>query len=376
MAKRSNGNGTERVDTIIIGGGQAGLATGYHLGRQGRSFVVLEGNDRIGDSWRKRWDSLRIFTPAKFSSLPGMKLPGPRFGFPTKDEMGDYLERYATTFEMDVRTRVHVKSLSKNGEAFVVTTSDGRRFEADNVVVATGSERISKVPDFASELGRDVVQLHSSEYKGPAQLADGPVLVVGCGNSGAEIAYEVSKTHHTYVSGKPSAQIPFKHGPTMARTVFRVIRFVGLHVLNLRTPIGRKVGPKFIKMAAPLIRVKTKDLSKRGVELVGRTAGITDGRPVLEDGRVLDVANVIWCTGFREEWPWIDVPVFGIDGRPVQYRGVVTDAPGLYFVGVRFQYAAASDVLPGVGRDAEYVAKHIAGRTMNDRRAERVTATA
>jgi putative flavoprotein involved in K+ transport len=358
----------EHVDTVIIGGGQAGLAAGYHLGRLGRAFVVLESNQRIGDSWRKRWESLRIFTPAKFSSLPGMRLPGPRFGFPTKDEMGDYLERYAKAFGMDVRTGVHVKSLTKTGDTFVVTTSEGTRFMSHNVVVATGSERIAKTPSFAGELARGVVQLHSSEYKSPAQLADGPVLVVGCGNSGAEIAYEVSKTHQTYVSGKASAQIPAKHGPMMARTIFRVIRFMGLHVLNLRTPIGRKVQPKFIKTAAPLIRVKTKDLSKRGAELVGRTAGIEGGRPVLDDGRVLDVANVIWCTGFREEWPWIDVPVFGIDGRPVQYRGVVTDAPGLYFVGVRFQYAAASDVLPGVGRDAEHIANHIASRT-TDRRA-------
>jgi putative flavoprotein involved in K+ transport len=373
MAKRSNGKGTEHVNTIVIGGGQAGLATGYHLGRQGRSFVILEGSARVGDSWRNRWDSLRIFTPAKFSGLPGMRIPAPRWSFPTKDEMGDYLERYASEFGMDVRTGVRVDRVTKEGDAFVVTTSDGHRFEADNVVVATGSERTAKTPDFASDLGRDIVQLHSSAYKGPAQLADGSVLVVGCGNSGAEIGYEVSKTHTTYVSGKPSAQIPAKHGPMMARTIFRVIRCMGLHVLNLRTPIGRKIQPKFIKTAAPLIRVKTKDLAKQGAELVGRTAGIENGRPVLDDGRVLDVANVIWCTGFREEWPWIDIPVFGIDGRPVQYRGVVTDAPGLYFVGVRFQYAAASDVLPGVGRDAEYVVKQIASRT-TDRRAAHAAA--
>jgi putative flavoprotein involved in K+ transport len=362
---------TEHVDTIVIGGGQAGLATGYHLKKQGRSFLVLEGNQRVGDSWRKRWDSLRIFTPAKFSSLPGMRHAGPRFGFPTKDEMGDYLERYAETFGMDVRTGVHVESVTRSGDAFAVATSDGRRYEADNVVVATGSERIAKRPAFASKLSRKIVQLHSSEYKDPSQLRDGPVLVVGCGNSGAEIGIEVARTRPTYISGKPSAQIPFKHGPAMARTVFRVIRFVGHHVLTLRTPIGRKVRPKFISMAAPLIRVKTKDLEATGAELVGRTAGVTkDGRPVLEDGRVLDVANVIWCTGFREEWPWIDLPAFGDDGRPRADRGVSQDVPGLYFMGVRFQYAASSDVLPGVGRDAAHVAKHIATRTTSERRAQ------
>ena len=362
---------TERVETVIVGGGQAGLAAGYHLGKQGRSFVILEGNDRIGDSWRNRWDSLRLFTPAKFSGLPGMRIPGPRFGFPTKDEMGDYLERYASTFGMNARTGVRVERLTKNGDTLVVTTSDGHRYEADSVIVATGSERIAKVPGFASQLAPDIVQMHSSDYKGPSQLAEGPVLVVGLGNSGAEIAYELSKTHETYVSGTPSAEIPFKHGPTMARTVFRVIRFLGHHVLTLRTPIGRKVGPKFLQLAAPLIRVKTKDLKGAGAELVGRTAGIKNGRPVLDDGRVLDVTNVIWCTGFREEWRWIDLPVFGEDGRPRQYRGIVTDAPGLYFVGMRFQYAASSDTLPGVGRDAEHIAKHIAASTPKKERAQR-----
>jgi putative flavoprotein involved in K+ transport len=297
-----------------------------------------------------------------------MRLPGPRFGFPTKDEMGDYMERYAAKFGMDVRTRVHVERVSKDGDTYVVRTSDGKTLSADNVVIATGSERIAKVPaDLAAGLDSGIVQLHSSAYKNPAQLQDGPVLIVGRGNSGAEIGYEVSKTHQTYISGKPVPEIPMKHGPTMARTLFRVIRFMGHHVLTLSTPIGRKIQPKFIHMAAPLIRVKTKDLKRQGAEFVGRTVAMNDGRPQLDDGRVLDVANVIWCTGFREEWPWIDVPVFGDDGRPRQYRGVCEDAPGLYFMGVRFQYAASSDVLPGVGRDAEFVAKHIVSRGSNGR---------
>jgi putative flavoprotein involved in K+ transport len=235
------------------------------------------------------------------------------------------------------------------------------------VVVATGANQVPKVPAFADELRSSIVQLHSSQYRHPSQLQEGAVLVVGAGNSGAEIAFEVSRTHQTYLSGKPSGQIPVRHGPTMARFLFPVIRFVGHHVLTLRTPIGRKVQPSFISHSAPLVRVKLKDLAAAGVQQMPRTVGLEDGHPVLEDGRVLEVSNVIWCTGFREEFPWIDLPVFGEDGRPLHKRGVVVRDPGLYFVGLRFQYAATSDVLPGVGRDAEYIAKHIASRVPNGR---------
>jgi putative flavoprotein involved in K+ transport len=200
------------------------------------------------------------------------------------------------------------------------------------------------------------------------------VLVVGVGNSGAEIAYEVCKTHQTWLSGKPSAELPFKHGPAMARFVFPVVRFIGHHVLTMRNPLGRKVGPNFVTHAAPLIRVKTKHLTNAGVEQVGRTVGVQDGRPVLDDGRVLDVANVIWCTGFRQDYSWIDVPAFDESGRPIHKRGVAEQSPGLYFMGLLFQFAASSDVLPGVGRDAEYVAKHIASRRSRARETATVTA--
>jgi putative flavoprotein involved in K+ transport len=352
--------GSEYFETVIIGGGQAGLSVGYHLKKQGRPFVILDANERIGDSWRKRWDSLRLFTPARYDGLAGWSFPAPALSFPTKDEMADYLESYAARFDLPVRTGVKVDALSREGDRFVVA-SGNRLFEADHVVVATGSNQLPKVPSFANELHPSIVELHSSQYRNPSQLQEGAVLVVGVGNSGAEIAFEVSRTHPTFLSGKPSGEIPVRHGPAMTRFFFPVIRFVGNHVLTLRTPIGRKVQPKFISHSAPLIRVKLKDLAAAGVEQVPRTVGMEGGRPVLEDGGVLEVSNVIWCTGFREEFPWIELPVFGEDGRPLHERGVVVvGEPGLYFVGLLFQYAAGSDVLPGVGRDAEYIAKHIA----------------
>jgi putative flavoprotein involved in K+ transport len=352
---------TERYDTVIIGGGQAGLAMGYHLSKRDQSFVILDSEERIGDAWRNRWNSLRLFTPALFSSLPGLPIQAPNWSFLTKDEMADYLVDYAVHFNLSVQTGVAVDCLSKEDGRFVVT-ADERRFEADQVVVATGAHRIPKTPAFAAALDPTIVQLHSCEYRDPSQLQDGDVLLVGAGNSGAEIAFELAGAHQCVLAGPSTGQIPVRHGSIPARFGFRVFRFLGHRVLTLRTPIGRKLGPKLIAKGDPLIRRRLKDLTAAGVERAPRVVGVQDGLPVLEDGRVLEVANVIWCTGFRTEFGWIDLPVFADDGEPMHNRGVVESEPGLYFVGLVFQYSLSSDVLPGCGRDARYIAKHIAKR--------------
>jgi putative flavoprotein involved in K+ transport len=348
----------ERFETVIIGGGQAGLAAGYELKKRGRPFVILEANERIGDSWRKRWDSLRLFTPAKYDGLPGMRFPAPRWSFPTKDEMGDYLEAYAGRFELPVETGVCVDRVYHDGDCYVIE-SGLRVFAADSVVVATGAHRAPKAPPFSEQLDPQIVQLHSVDYRSPGQLREGGVLVVGVGNSGAEIAYELAKSHTVLQAGTPSAELPVRHGSLAARLVLPLIRFAGTRVLNVKTPIGRKVRPKFIGRAAPLIRIKSSDLEAAGVERVARVTGVRNGRPLLEDGRILDVGNVVWCTGFRYEFSWIDLPTIAADREPLHDRGVAVDAPGLYFVGLVFQTAATSDVIPGVGRDAAHIARHL-----------------
>ena len=352
---------TDSYDTIVIGGGQAGLSVGYHLAKRKTRFLILDENERVGDAWRKRWDSLRLFTPARFNGLPGLPFDAPKWSFPTKDEMADYLEAYAERFSLPVRSGVHVESVTQEDDRFVVSLGD-ERLEARNVVVATGALRIPKLPPFAAELDPRVVQLHSADYRNPSQLQNGDALVVGVGNSGAEIAYELAETRSCLLAGVSKGELPVPHGSRRSRVMFRAIRFFGHNVLRTDTRIGRKLGPKVAAKGPPLIRRRESDLAAAGIERVARVSGVQNGLPLLEDGRVLDVANVVWCTGFRTDFSWVDLPAFDDDGRPLHVRGVVESVPGLYFAGLIFQYSLTSDVLPNGGRDSEYVARHIAAR--------------
>ncbi len=351
----------ETFETIVIGGGQAGLSVGYYLKRRGGSFVILDANERIGGSWRTRtWNSLRLFTPARYDGLPGWPFPAAAWSYPTARETADYLEAYASRFELPVRTGLSVDRVTKDGGRFVVQCGE-QRFEAGHVVVATGFYGTPSVPGFADELDPRIVQMHSSEYRDPSQLRPGGVLLVGAGNSGADIAIEVSKTHRTFLSGRDKGQVPIRIESRLARFVLPILWFVASHVLTVKTPIGRKAQPHVLANGAPRIRVKTDDLEAAGVVRVPKTVAVSDGLPLLEDGRVLDVANVIWCTGFRQDFSWIDVPVFGEQEELRHERGV-TSEPGLYFVGLDFLYAFTSENVGGVGRDARYIAKRIKSR--------------
>jgi len=354
---------TECVQTIVIGGGQAGLSTGYFLARRGLPFVILDANQRIGDAWRNRWHSLRLFTPARYDGLAGMPFPAPAQSFPTKDQMADYLETYAARFELPVRNGITVDGLSRQGNRYIVTAGS-RRFEAEHVVVAMAGYQAPKVPRFAKDLDPSIVQLHSRDYRSPNQLARGDVLIVGAGNSGAEIALEVSRGHRTWMSGRDTGHIPFRIGGLAARLFLQrfVLRFVFHRVLTVKTPMGRKVRPKVLSKGGPLIRVKPTDLIAAGVGRVPRVESARVGLPLLENGRVLDVANVIWCTGFHPGFSWIHLPVFDADGRPRHESGVAVGEPGLYFVGLPFIYAFSSTMIHGVGRDAARIVQVINGR--------------
>ena len=349
----------ERIETVVIGGGQAGLSVGYHLKRHGLPFVILDANACVGDAWRNRWDSLRLFTPAWLDGLDGMPFPAPRHSFPTKDEMADYLERYATHFELPVVNGVRVGSLTRNGGRFRIEAGH-RRIESDNVVVAMSSWQVPEIPDFASELDPRITQLHSAAYRGPQQLRPGPVLVAGAGNSGAEIALDVVGEHDTMLAGPDTGHVPFRIDGLVGRVGVRFVLRVLFHrVFTVRTPIGRKVRGKMLSKGEPLIRTKPKDLAAAGVARTGRVTGARGGLPVLEDDRVLEVTNVIWSTGFSPGFSWIELP-FMDGGYPRHDRGIVPEEPGLYFVGLKFLYAASSATLPGVGRDAARVVDHLA----------------
>jgi putative flavoprotein involved in K+ transport len=353
---------TTEIETVIIGAGQAGLATAHQLKERGRPFVVLDAAARVGDNWRRQWDSLRLYSPAQYDSLPGLPFPAKKWSYPTKDQVGDYLETYARTFELPVRLGTRVESLDAEGDGYVVTTNLGA-YRCRNVVVATGTfGRTPHVPDLADQLDPAILQLHSSEYRRPGQLREGPVLVVGASHSGSDIAFEVAETHPTILAGRDCGEIPPRLDSRAMHVLFPVLLFAWKHVVTRRTPIGRKEMGQVRFHGGPMLRVKRSDLAERGVERVtSRVETVDGGRPVV-DGTPRDVATVVWATGFRQAFDWIHLPVLGEDGWPREVRGVVADAPGLFFCGLSFQYSFSSMLLAGAGRDARYVADRIAAR--------------
>ncbi len=352
----------ERFDTIVIGGGQAGLTAGYHLKRRGVPFVILDKHERIGDAWRTRWDSLRLFTPANYAGLPGWRFPAPASSFPTKDELADYLEAYAARFELDVRNGVSVARLSKSGDRFVVEAED-TVYEADHVIVATGAHRTPKVPGFARELDPRIVQLHSSEYRSPAQLRDGRRPARRCGQLGRRDRLRVvdGAPHVARRARRGTGAGPAREPSVAALLPDRRLRLPPRAVE--REPDRPQGRPEARKPRCPAHPAPAKRPGR------GRHRAATSGRRGCATGsrcsRTTECsrpANVVWCTGFRQDFSWIDLPVFGGDGLPEHKRGVVTAEPGLYFLGLVFQHSFASDVLPDRGRDAGYIAKHLAKR--------------
>ena len=349
----------ERFEAVVIGAGQAGLAVGHYLAARDVDFVILSDESRVGDNWRTRWDSLRLFTPARYSGLPGMPFPAVPGHLADKDEVADYLERYADRFDLPVRLNSPVQSVTSDGEQFTITVAGSEtRLEASNVIVATGAFRRPFIPAVSSRLSSSVFQLHSSSYRNPLALPEGPVLVVGAGNSGAQIALELARHRKVWLAGRDTGHMPRR---LLGRDIFDWIWPV-LTRATLNTRLGRRLRRKATTGGDALIGIPERELQAAGVCRVGRLEAERGGLPVC-DGAVLEPRAILWCTGFTPDYQWIDLPILDDAGFPRHERGVVADAPGLFFVGLRFQHRMASSLIGGVGADAEYIAERVARRS-------------
>lgn len=339
---------------VVVGGGQAGLATAHELLRRGVGCMVLEAEPRVGEQWRRRWDSLRLFTPARFSGLPGSRFPAPAGSYPDKEQVATYLESYAAS--LPVRTGVRVLKLERAGRRYRLQTSAGQ-LEADHVVVANGNAK-PRVPEFAAALGSGVLQMHAAEYQRTDQLS-GDVLVAGAGTSGVEIAVEAARAgHRTVLAGRGTGRVP----PPAYAFGGRPFMFFARRIATTRTPVGRALRPLVLRRGAPLIQHSMDEALAAGVDRAGRVAGAEADTLLLEDGRRVRPGTVVWCTGFTRDLSWIALPLGGDGGFPNHESGVVPGEPGLYFVGLPFQSRLASAFIAGAADDARHIAATIARR--------------
>jgi putative flavoprotein involved in K+ transport len=344
---------SDNVEVAVIGAGQAGLAIGYFLRRQGCRFVILERADLIGSAWRERWESLTLFTPRRYSALPGLPFPGDPDGYPTRDEVTAYLERYAETFDLPIELNSVVTKLDRDDHGRCRLEVDGRTITADQVVVATGPFQAPYVPKLAEKLADDVFQTHAVGYRRPDDVPAGTVLVVGGGNTGFQIAKEVSATHKVVLSvGSRQKPLPQR---VLGRDLFWWLTKARILDKTVDSRLGRKLSTR-----DTLIGSSPRELKKRyGVELEQRVVD-ADGRTVrFVDGSELEIDAVIWATGYRPDYSWIKLPTFDEDTR-LRHRRGVTDVPGLYFLGLTWQHTRGSALIGWVKDDAEFIAELIA----------------
>ena len=338
-------------DVIVVGGGQAGLALGYHLAKQDRDFTILEAASEPAAAWRERWDSLKLFTSARYDGLPGMDFPGDPDRYPTRDEVADYLTEYARRFELPVELNSRVRAVRRQGDRYVVELED-RTYEARQVVIATGPFQAPLVPRLAQDLGDGVAQMHSTAYRSPESIPEGRVLVVGGGNTGFQIAQELSASREVHLS-IGSRQMPLPQR-ILGRDLFWFLEKTGLIRKTVDSRMGRRMSERETLIGSTPRRMR----SRYGVELHGRAVSASGSTVRFDDGTQVDVAGVVWATGFRVDHSWIDVPVFDAGGRLIHERGV-TRAPGLYFIGMYWQHTRGSALLGWVKDDAEYLAEKI-----------------
>lgn len=343
---------TEFVNTLVIGAGQAGLATGYFLQRAGIPFLLLDAHARVGDSWRTRWDTLRLFSPNPYNNLPGLPLTGTQTKFPTKDEVADYLERYARTFELPIQTHIAVSELTKTTDGYLLHTSQGA-YEAERVVIATGAFHTPNIPAVSKKIPPPIHQLPGKLYRNAAALPPGDVLVVGTGASGISIATDLAATRTVYLSGRILPSLPRK---LLGVDIYWWLYTTGLLTASVDSWVGRNIMESQQHSGDAPVGMSVKRLvEKAGIFLVGKTTGVQDNRVTFTTGQRLSPAVIIWATGYHYDFNWIRLPIFNQDGELQQYRGVVEDFPDLYFVGLNYLYRVNSSLLGGVARDAEYI---------------------
>jgi putative flavoprotein involved in K+ transport len=344
---------TDRHDVIVIGGGQAGLAMGYFLARQGRRFTILESADAPAAAWRSRWESLVLFTPVRYDSLPGRAFPGDPDSYPTRDEVAAYLEDYARHFDLPVEYESPVRAIRRSDGGGYFAELDDRTCEADQVVVATGPFQVPRTPGLAADLAGDVVQLHSSAYRTPDAVPAGPVLVVGGGNTGFQIAEELAHSHEVHLSiGSRQLSLPQR---ILGRDLFRYLEATGLMRKTAASRIGRRM-----QQRETLIGSSPRAARRaHGIRLRPRTVGAAGAEVTFSDGTRLAPGAIVWATGFGLDHSWVELPIFDEHGRVVHERGV-TASPGLYFLGLPWQHTRGSALLGWVEDDAEYLAQQIA----------------
>lgn len=337
----------DRFDVAVVGAGQAGLAIGYFLARRALPFVILEGADTIGSAWRSRWDSLTLFTPRHYDSLPELAFPGDPAGYPTRDEVIAYLEQYAARFKLPVRLNSRVRSLTANDRGFRLGLN-GETIEADQVVVATGPFQTPHVPSLAGRLSTEVFQTHSARYRNPGGLPEGTVLIVGGGNSGFQIAQELAATHTVHLA-VGSRQTPLPQ-TILGRDLFWWLEKVGLLQKTTDSRLGR-----WLRDRETLIGSSLRTARRHGVAMRRRVTDVSGRRVTFADGSILDVDAVIWATGYRPDYSWIGLPVSDSEGR-LRHRRGVSNVAGLYFLGLSWQHTRGSALLGWVKDDAEYLA--------------------
>lgn len=341
-------------DVLVIGAGQAGLSVGYYLKKNNLSFLLLDQGSEIGESWRKRYDSLKLFTPRSYSYLPGLALNGDPNGYPTKDEISDYLTQYAKAFSLPVKLQTMITKLEKDGDCFALSTSQGE-YRSKQVIVATGPFHKPNIPDFSKFISDEVLQVHSSEYKNPYQLKSGTTVVVGAGNSGAQIAVELADGRDVYLS--VGHNLKFLPQDFFGKSIFWWFDKLGILKANINSKVGQLIRNKPDPIFGYELKMKLKN---GGIQQKPKAVSASDNKILFEDQSTVEVRNLIWSTGFKSDYSWIRIPsIFNEKGMPIHERGI-TDIQGLYFSGLSWQYRRGSALLEGVGSDAEYLVAKIA----------------